>query len=175
MIKVVFFDGDGTLWYPSRTKRTQKPHWVYTDASIKDPIQEFEVTPGTIETLEELGRRGIKRVLLSTSPLVVDEAILHRIAVLKHVNIHHLLDDIQVAPNDVAGKGDRIVDLLAIYGIHKSDALMVGDTYLWDYQAAEQVGVRALLIRTDYQAEAIAKLDPGNVINDLSGISPILE
>ena len=34
MKKVVFFDGDGTLWYPKTTKRTAAPHWVYLDPAI---------------------------------------------------------------------------------------------------------------------------------------------
>ena len=69
MKKVIFFDGDGTLWYPSKTKRTVAPHWVYSDpATIADPHAEFEVTPTAIEALQQLGEMGIKRVLLSTSP-----------------------------------------------------------------------------------------------------------
>lgn len=29
--KTVFFDGDGTLWYPKTTRRTRKPWWIYLD------------------------------------------------------------------------------------------------------------------------------------------------
>lgn len=175
MIKVIFFDGDGTLWYPKATLRTKKPHWVYSDETIKDPIRQFVVTPGTIETLEELGRRKIKRVLLSTSPLPEDEAIMHRIEVLQHIGIRHLLDAIEVAPNDVEAKGRRILELLNKYGLDKSTALQVGDTYLWDYRSATNVGVRAVLIKSDYQLEQIQSLDPDEVIEDLRGILTILD
>jgi FMN phosphatase YigB (HAD superfamily) len=174
MIKVVFFDGDGTLWYPSRTKRHQKPHWVYNDPGVKDPVKEFIVTPGTVETLEELGRRNIKRVLLSTSPLSTEEAIIHRIEVLRHVDLHHLLDDIQVAPNQIEGKGQCIEALLEKYGLTKAEALMVGDTYAWDYEAARKVDVRALLIKSDYAAEFLVHLDPVDVIDDLRDVLKLI-
>src|SRR5665213_1429742 len=132
MKKVIFFDGDGTLWYPKTTKRTKAPHWVYLDDNI-DSYAQFIVTPTTVETLEELGKRGIKRVLLSTSPLPEEEAIMSRIKAAQLVDIHHLLDDIQVSLDYPEGKGERIITLLANYGLNPEDALMVGDTFNWDY------------------------------------------
>ncbi len=165
MKKIVFFDGDGTLWYPKTTKRTKAPHWVYFDTTI-DAYGQFIVTPTTIETLEELGGRGIKRVLLSTSPLSEEEAIMSRIKAAQLVNIHHLLDDIQVAPDYAEGKGERIVALLEKYALHPEDALMVGDTYGWDYKSAQDVGVEALLIRSEYQEEFIAELSEDRLIDN---------
>lgn len=155
MKKIIFFDGDGTLWYPEKTKRQIPPQWVYTDPDIADPIAEFVVTPTAPELLQELGKLGIKRVLLSTSPLAEEEAIMHRIAICQHIDIHHLLDDVHAAPVRVTGKSERIIDLLQRYELQAADALMVGDTYAWDYQAAENVGVEGLLLRSEYQAEHI--------------------
>jgi hypothetical protein len=32
---IIFFDGDGTIWYPKATKRKVKPHWIYSDPKKK--------------------------------------------------------------------------------------------------------------------------------------------
>jgi FMN phosphatase YigB (HAD superfamily) len=175
MKKVIFFDGDGTVWYPSATLRSRKPWWIYEDTSLADPIRELIVTPTTVDLLHELGRRGIKRVLLSTSPLAQDEAILHRIKIAQHVDIHHLLDDVQAAPDYPAGKGDMIRLLLAQYGLTAEDALMVGDSVERDYDAAQAVGVDALMISSDYEAEAIASVPVGRVIQVTADVLKYLD
>ena len=166
MKKVIFFDGDGTLWYPKTTKRTKAPHWVYFDDSI-DPYEQFIITPTTTQTLEELGRRKIMRVLLSTSPLPEEEAIISRLKVVQQVDIHHLLDDIQVAPDYPAGKGEQIIKLLEKYELKPEDALMVGDTFNWDYKSAQDVGIDGLLIKSDYQQEFIRELNSNLVITNI--------
>ena len=35
MKKIIFFDGDGTLWYPKETKHKRNPVWIYKDKTIK--------------------------------------------------------------------------------------------------------------------------------------------
>jgi phosphoglycolate phosphatase-like HAD superfamily hydrolase len=170
MKKVIFFDGDGTLWYPEDTKRTKVPHWVYLDESISNPIAEFVITPTTAETLQRLGEMGIKRVLLSTSPLPEEEAIMHRIRVAQHVDVHHLLDDILVAPDYPAGKGEQIRKWLEEHDMQADDALMVGDMYTWDLKSARDVGVDGLLVESDYQQEHIRELEANQVIDQVSGL-----
>lgn len=166
MKKVIFFDGDGTLWYPKTTKRTKAPHWVYLGGAI-DPYEQFVITPTTAETLEELGKRQMKRVLLSTSPLPEDEAIINRIKITQLVDIHHLLDDIQVSPDYPAGKGEQILKLLEKYELKPEDALMVGDSFKWDYKSAQDVGVDGLLLESEYQQEFIRGLQPNQIITEL--------
>lgn len=170
MKKVIFFDGDGTLWYPKTTKRTIAPHWVYLDHSVADPYALFVPTPTVIETLELLGKINIKRVLLSTSPLSEEEAIMSRIKACKQVDIHHLLDDIQVAPEYIEGKGERITVLLERYGLKPEDALMVGDTFSYDYKSAQDVGVEGLLIKSEYQKEFINELPEDRLITYLKEV-----
>jgi len=170
MKKVIFFDGDGTLWYPKTTKRTVAPHWVYLDHSIADPYALFVPTPTVVETLQRLGEMNIKRVLLSTSPLPEEEAIMSRIRASKHVDIHHLLDDIQVAPEYIEGKGERITALLKKYNLNPEDALMVGDTFGWDYKSAQDVGVEGMLIRSDYQKEFMQELPEDRLITYLKDV-----
>lgn len=168
MKKVIFFDGDGTLWYPESTKRTVAPHWVYFDPmTMSNPWAEFVATPTVAETLRRLGDLNIKRVLLSTSPLPEEEAIMSRIKAAQQIDVHHLLDDIQIAPDYPSGKGERLVALLERYGLGARDALMVGDTYERDYQAARDVGIDSLLLRSEYQQEFIEQLPANQVITDL--------
>jgi len=168
--RVVFFDGDGTLWYPRTTRRTRPPQWVYLDRTIIDPIAELIVTPTTRETLSVLGGLGVKRVLLSTCPLPEEEAILDRTRAAKQVDIHHLLDDVQVAPDHPGGKGERIITLLGMYGLDKEHALMVGDTYERDYRSAQAVGVDGLHITTDYHQDFVDQLDRSRVIADVGDV-----
>lgn len=110
--KVIFFDGDGTLWYPRSTLRTRKPHWVYLDETIIDPIAEMIVTPKTITTLQQLGDLGVARILLSTCPLEETAALAHRKAIAEHVGVFDLLDEIKVAPEIVNGKSEIIAEWL---------------------------------------------------------------
>jgi hydroxymethylpyrimidine pyrophosphatase-like HAD family hydrolase len=35
MKKIIFFDGDGTLWYPKKTKYKEHPVWLYIDPVTK--------------------------------------------------------------------------------------------------------------------------------------------
>lgn len=171
MKKVVFFDGDGTLWYPESTKRTVAPHWIYEH---DDPWSHLVPTPRTAETLQRLGEINVRRVLLSTCPLPEEEALASRRRAARQVGIEHLLDDIQVAPVYPAGKGERIVALLQRYDLLAVDALMVGDTLAWDYMSAQNVGVDALHIASSYQDEQARSLPEERVIAGLWDILPKL-
>ena len=48
-------------------------------------------------------------------------------------------------------KGKFISEILLRYRLNKKDALMVGDTYLWDCKSAKDVGVEALLLDSEYR------------------------
>lgn len=173
--EVIFFDGDGTLWYPRTSLRTRKPHWVYLDESIADPIAEMVATPKAEATLRQLGEYGIRRVLMSTSPLEEEEALAHRKAIAKHVGLLDLLDDINVAPEVANGKGQRIAAWLLRNDVAPERALMVGDTYQWDIVAANDVGVEGLLLDSEHEAEVIRRNGMTDVvINELSDIIPLL-
>lgn len=173
--KVIFFDGDGTLWYPRSTLRTRKPHWVYLDETITDPITELVATPTAITTLQQIGELGIVRVLLSTSPLEQLEAFEHRKTIAKHVGVFDVLDDICIAPEVVTGKAEKIKMWLQEHKIDPKHALMVGDTYHWDIVAAQSVGVEGLLLNGEHdlkatQDETIVDI----VIDDLSDVLSLL-
>jgi phosphoglycolate phosphatase-like HAD superfamily hydrolase len=139
--KNVFFDGDGTLWYPQATRRTREPHWIYQDPTLTNPCSELIVTPHAIDTLAALGGLGITRVLLSSCPLPENDAIIDRSKIAKHIKIHGLLDAIRVAPDREDGKSEQLLSLLDEFNFTPDEALMVGDTCDWDYVAAQNVGI----------------------------------
>lgn len=154
MKSIIFFDGDGTLWYPKTTKRTVKPHWVYTDPkTASDYLSHIVLTPTTRETLEELKSRGKYLVLLSTHPHEPEEA--HRLLIQKveHFGLDLLFDEIHAARHYIASKGEIMCKVLEQKGIAKEYALMVGDTYEWDYKTARDFGIDAVLIESAYRQE----------------------
>jgi len=149
--KIVFFDGDGTLWYPEKTKRKEKPHWVYAlNESENAHIKHLVMIPTVLATLKELKKRGVITVVLSTHPHPPKEAdtiINNKVA---HFKLSHLFDEIYAAREYHGAKGEMIVKILKERGIPKSKALMIGDSYKWDYNSAREVGVDALMIESDY-------------------------
>ncbi|MEI6237010.1 MAG: HAD family hydrolase [Candidatus Saccharibacteria bacterium] len=149
MKKIIFFDGDGTLWEPPKHKNYAEPWHIYADEEA-DPFTEMQAVPIAHETLEAIGKLGIKRVLLSTSPLPPKEALVNRKQMVLSMGLDDVLDEIQFAPEYPEGKSERIIELLASHGFKKSDALMVGDMYKWDYKPAQDIEVDALLIERDY-------------------------
>ncbi len=124
-------------------------------------------TPGAINTLIELRKRGIICVLLSTSPLSPTDALRSRRKVAHITGLTEFLDMICVAPDYAAGKGEVITRTLEQQGIDKKYALMVGDTYTYDFLSAKNVGVDSVLIKTPYQQQYLPYIDSSLQINEL--------
>lgn len=149
--KILFFDGDGTLWYPKSTKRTQKPFWIYLDDATKDSyLEHLELTPQAVETLRALRSRNIKTVILSTHPHEAAEATAILDEKVRHFAVSDLFDQIIATPEYSAAKGEKILEITAAYDLTPADALMVGDSYVWDYASAQDKGIDAVLINSDY-------------------------
>lgn len=148
--KVIFFDGDGTLWYPRKTKHTEKPHWVYKDKSIKDYHPHLVLIPTVEKTLKKLNKVGIITILLSTHPHEIKEAYRVMNKKVDYFKLKKLFTEIHATREYHKSKGEYIVEILKRLKIPKSKALMVGDNYLWDYKPARNIGVEALLIQSDY-------------------------
>lgn len=149
--KIIFFDGDGTLWYPIKTKHQEKPHWVYkTDGTPDDHCNQLMLIPTVLPTLKKLKKLGVITVLLSTHPHPPKEAqvlIHHKV---KYFQLSEFFDEIHATREFHASKGEFICKILKKRGIAKKDALMVGDNYHWDYKPARDVGIDALLIESEY-------------------------
>jgi len=170
MKKVIFFDGDGTLWEPISDKYSEPWH-IYQDLGA-NPFTHCRPTAKSLETLKAVGKKGIKRVLLSTSPLPSKQAIQHRMKIVESMGLKGLIDDIQVSPDYPEGKSEKITELLKLYKIDKKDALMVGDMYKWDYKPAKDVGVDALLLEKKYSYKHYEK---NSSIVTISQIQDVLD
>ena len=153
--KILFFDADGTLWYPRETKRTKHPVWVYRQFEGDEARRRFVLIPDVVETLKNLKELGIKLVVLSTSPhkkKITNE--LMRRSVEFH-GLSDLFDEVHATRDYPESKGEFILMILEKYGLSKKDALMVGDSYLWDYKSAQDVGIDAVLIASEYETAVV--------------------
>ena len=149
--KIIFFDGDGTLWHPKKTGYSKHPVWLYKDRRFKNYTNHLIMTPSALSTIEKLKRMGIITVVLSTHPHPPKEAdaiIKHKI---KHFELEELFDEVHATRVDPVSKGELMLKILKKRKIPKSKALMVGDSYKWDFEPAKDVGVDALLIESEYE------------------------
>src|SRR3989338_2056379 len=149
--KIIFFDGDGTLWYPKSTKWTKKPHWIYSESALpKDYLRHLVLTPRTTETLAVLKRCGIILVALSTHPHKRLEADMHMGRKIRHLQLDEIFDFIYTARPFPWGKGKVMERVLKKLKIPKTGTLLIGDSYVYDYLSARKVGIDCFLIKTPY-------------------------
>lgn len=154
--KIIFFDGDGTLWYPIKTKYTEKPHWLYKDKSIKGYNQHLALhqhlmlIPTVQSTLRKLKRMGILTVVLSTHPHEINEAYKIINKKVEYFNLNELFTEVHATREYYKSKGEYINEILKKLDIPKTQALMIGDNYPWDYKPARDIGIDALLMQSDY-------------------------
>lgn len=169
MKKLLFLDGDGTLWYPSATKRTEKPHWVYHDEKTKDNyLEHMELTPKTKEALELLHKKGMYLVVISASPYDEESAINDIEERLDHFGLSDLFYAVRAsAGGDPNGKAAIMLEIIKELGITKEAALMVGDSYFYDYLAAKENGIDAFFIENE-----VAKM-PQPMPDDLRSIKEV--
>ncbi len=151
MKRIIFFDGDGTLWYPKTTKRRQKPHWIYHDpATMHDHKSHLVLTPHALSTLKKLQKLGIITVIISTHPHAAKDADAVLKEKVRHFGLEPFVSEVHAARNVPTGKGAVIRRVLTRLKLPKSSALMIGDSYVWDYLAAKNVGVDGLLMDVIY-------------------------
>lgn len=150
--KIIFFDGDGTLWYPKKTKYTKHPVWLYRDRRFKNHVNHLVMIPSVLSTLKKLKRMGIITIVLSTHPHPPKEAdaIINR--KIKHFELDKLFDEVHATREHQGSKGEFIIEILKRRKIPKSKALMVGDSYRWDFEPAKNSGIDALLIESEYES-----------------------
>jgi HAD superfamily phosphatase (TIGR01681 family) len=175
--KLVFFDGDGTLWYPRATKRTQKPHWVYSGPLTKDGyLNHLELTPRVKETLETLKEKGIYLVLISANPRMDEAALLEIKNKLEYFNIITLFHSYHVSDgSNPSGKALVMLRIIRELALNKKDALMVGDSYFYDYKAANDIGIDALFIENTVSKMPDILPDDICNIHDIGALTNILE
>lgn len=150
--KIIFFDGDGTLWYPKKTKWTVKPHHVYTsiDMKPKDYLKQLILTPQILKILKHFKNKGVILILLSTHPHKKIEADMHLRNKVVHFGLDKIFDAVYSARPFPWGKGKVMASVLKKQNIPKSRALLVGDSYAYDYVSAKKVGIDCILLKTPY-------------------------
>lgn len=175
--KLLFLDGDGTLWYPSSTKRTRKPHWIYLDETTKDDyLKLLELTPGTKKALQHFYKKGVLLVVISANPHDEATAIAEITARLQHFKIETLFYAVRASNgNDPNGKTAVMLEIISKLGLSEKDALMVGDSYSYDYLAAKNASIDAFFIEN-----TISKMPetlPGNLqsIKEIHDLITILK
>lgn len=173
--KIIFFDGDGTIWYPKNSKREKAPHWIYSDKKIGDNyLEHLVLIPSVLVSLKKLKKLEIILVLLSTHPHSPREADVLLKSKVKHLRLENIFDDVYTSRNKQEGKGNEIVKILQKKNIPKSQALMVGDSYRFDYLSAKRVGVDALLIKSDYMKHPPRGKKIQKIISGLEDVVEIL-
>jgi len=172
--KNIFLDGDGTLWYPKKTKRSMKPHWIYTDPTTKDNyLEHLILTPGTKNALKKLFNSGLYLVVISAnpySPEIARKEIKERLdyfGLSKYIYSYNTSEG-----SDSLGKVNIMLEILKDLDMSKDDALMIGDSYFYDYLAAKNNSIDALFIDND-----VAKMpeEPDKTIRKINELEDILE
>ena len=69
---------------------------------------------------------------------------------IDHFKLADFFDEYYATIDNPEAKGNMMVDILKHRGIAKSKALMIGDSYWYDYISARKVGIEALLLETKY-------------------------
>ena len=158
MKKIIFFDGDGTLWYPKKTQYKEHPVWIYRDPlTAKDPNKHLMLIPTVLTTLKKLKKQGIILVILSTHPHAPEEADALIKRKIKHFQLYDIFDEVHATREYHGSKGEFMLKILRERGIPKNKALMVGDSYLWDIKSALNVGIDTVLIETKYEKHPATK------------------
>lgn len=148
--KIIFFDGDGTIWHP-KTKRHKHPSWIYRLPITEDEkTLRLKMTPYSLTTLKSLKKSGIITIMLSTHPHPPKEANIILKKKLVHFNLKDVFDEAYATTVAKNSKGKFIEKILKRRNIPKNKALMIGDSYHWDYKSAKDIGVDALLIETEH-------------------------
>lgn len=160
--RIVFLDGDGTIWYPKETKRKIKPHWIYKDEKIgSDFLAHLVIIPTVVHTLEKLKNQDILLILISTHPHPKEEADILLTEKVRYFKLEHLFNEIHTARNYPEGKAEIINAVLHQKGLLPAQALMIGDSYKYDYLSAKNIGVEAILMQSEYldtQGDEVEKI-----------------
>lgn len=152
-IKLIFFDGDGTLWYPKKTKYKAPPWIVYNkNEDLNKTLKRQMLIPNVRKTFKYLKKNGIKLAIISTQPDKTKKMRDERLhSKLKYFGIEKFFDYVEsskVVSNHagLSSKDKEILKILKRTHIPKSSALMVGDVYESDYLPAKRVGIKAVLV-----------------------------
>ena len=109
-------------------------------------------------------------VALSTHPHKRAEADRHMASKIDHLQLKSVFDFVYTARPYPWGKGKVIESVLKKRKIKKTHALLVGDSYVYDYQSAKMVRVECILIRTESVKIKFLKRLMGRTITETNEI-----
>ena len=149
MQKCVFLDRDGVL-------NRERGDYTYL-------LDEFEVLPGVPEALALLKKNGYLLIVVTNQGGIAKELYKKEDVLACHQKLQQscedLIDDLYYAPShpnyseSLSRKPDSLMleRAMAKYNIDPVQSWMVGDS-LRDLEAAEKVGVQAILVGDKYEA-----------------------
>lgn len=175
--RIIFLDGDGTIWYPTSTQRTQKPHWIYHDPDTRgNYLEHLTLTPGLRETLEVLHSKGVLFVLISANPAPPEIAEPELLEKLEYFGIKDYFRSYHSSPGDnPLGKTEIMIRILADLNIPKEQALMIGDSYYYDYLAAKENGINAYWIRNSVATQPEELPKDLALLDEVSDVLDVLQ
>ena|SRR3989338_1626815 len=136
---------------PQKAKRTKNPIWIHIEHKDVRKVREgLTLVPNAVNTLSKLKKMGLKMVVLSVSPLPPRKAKERLAGNLEHFGILKYFDQVYATKKYPESKGEHMLKVIKGYGFKKSEALMVGDIYLWDFSSAKKVGIKAILFEHNY-------------------------
>ena len=175
--KLIFLDGDGTLWYPKATKRTQKPHWVYSDPKTKDfYLEHLELTPGTKEALEIFPKKNMYLVVISANPndeVAATKELKERLEYFAIADLFYTYRS--SGGSDPNGKARIMLEVINELRLRSIDAVMVGDSYFYDYLAATHAGIDAFFIKNSVSKMPEVLPSDINIIAEVKDLLKIIE
>ena len=176
MKHIIFLDGDGTLWYPAKTKRGDVTHWIYLDPETKDNyLSHMELCPHVYETVAGLYAYGFTLVLISMSPKPQAEAREEHRQKLEHFNLFPFFEEWYAAPDkDPEGKARIMKTVLEEHNLSVTNATMVGDSIKYDYQPAVDMGMESYLIESDMAPDADNAKRDTSQLNTISEVHDLI-
>jgi phosphoglycolate phosphatase-like HAD superfamily hydrolase len=168
--QIIFFDGDGTLWRPRNLKAKVAPYDVYRRRNFSDALSELVLMPDTLDVLNKLKRLDVLIVVVSTHPQEEVEANKRLAKKIEWLGLGDLITEFHATSAYKDAKGEMLLKVLAKYNLPKSSALMVGDSYNFDYISAKKAGVESLFIANDYSnipREGVPRLDTIKQLRDI--------
>ena len=94
---------------------------------------------------------------------------------IKYFKLDKIFHEFYATKGHQESKGEFILQILKEKKIPKSKALMVGDSYRYDYFSARRVGVEAILIKTIYMKHPARGRKIKNFILELVDLIKILK
>ncbi|MDO8556154.1 MAG: HAD hydrolase-like protein, partial [Nanoarchaeota archaeon] len=137
----------------------------------KDQAEDhLTITPTTYNTLKQLKKKGITIICISTSPKNKKEAQRLLKRKIKLFKLDKFIDESYPAQTYQQSKPEIIMKILKNKGISKKEALMVGDTYSWDYKPMMDHNIDALLIDSKYKKHPLNKKIRQRTIKNLKDL-----